>query len=131
MDSFFFNMDFYMPRIKLGALERMMSDIDLASILMEFYRLLKEEGVDKWKWKSLGRVQLFATPWAIQSMELSRPEYGSGEPLPSPGNLPNPGIEPRSPALQVDSLPAELWGKPQCWQMKLQHMVFTKERETL
>ena len=47
MDSFFFNMDFYMPRIKLGALERMMSDIDLASILMEFYRLLKEEGVDK------------------------------------------------------------------------------------
>ena len=65
MDSFFFNMDFYMPWIKLGALERMMSEIDLTSILMEFYRLLKEEGVDKWKWKSLGRVQLFATPWTV------------------------------------------------------------------
>ena len=40
-------------------------------------------------------------------MEFSRPEYWSGWPFPSPGDLPNPGIEPRSPALQVDSLPAE------------------------
>ena len=40
-------------------------------------------------------------------MEFSRPEYRSGQPFPSPGNLPNPGIEPRSPTLQVDSLPAE------------------------
>ena len=39
-------------------------------------------------------------------------EYWSGEPIPFPGNLPYPGIEPVSPALQVDSLPAELWGKP-------------------
>ena len=45
-------------------------------------------------------------------MEFSRPKYWSGEPFPSPGNLPNPGIEPRSPALQVDSLPAEPQGKP-------------------
>ena len=45
-------------------------------------------------------------------MEFSRPEYWSGEPFPSPGNLPNSGIEPRSPALQVDSLPAEPQGKP-------------------
>ena len=45
-------------------------------------------------------------------MEFSRPEYWSGEPLPSPGDLPNPGIEPRSPELQVDSLPAEPQGKP-------------------
>ena len=42
-----------------------------------------------------------------QSMEFSRPEYWSGWPFPSPGDLPNPGIEPRSPAQQVDSLPAE------------------------
>ena len=41
------------------------------------------------------------------SVEFSRPEYWSGKPFPSPGDLPNPGIEPRSPALQVDSLPAE------------------------
>ena len=42
------------------------------------------------------------------SMEFSRPEYWSGLPFPSPGDLTNPGIEPRSPALQADSLPAEL-----------------------
>ena len=47
-----------------------------------------------------------------QSVEISRPEYCSGQPFPSPGDLPNPGIEPRSPALQADSLPAELQGKP-------------------
>ena len=41
--------------------------------------------------------RLFATPWAIQFMEFSRPEYWSGYPLPSPGDLPNPGIEARSP----------------------------------
>ena len=46
----------------------------------------------------------------IQSMKFSRPEYSS-EPFPSPGDLPNPGIKPRSPALQVDSLPAEPSGK--------------------
>ena len=40
-------------------------------------------------------------------MEFSRPEYWSGKPFPSPGDLPNTGMEPRSPALQVDSLPAE------------------------
>ena len=40
-------------------------------------------------------------------MEFSRPEHWSGWPFPSPGDLPNPGIKPRSPALQADSLPAE------------------------
>ena len=45
-------------------------------------------------------------------MEFSRPEYWSGKPFPSPGDLPNPGTEPKSPALQVDSLPAEPQGKP-------------------
>ena len=64
------------------------------------------------KWKSLSCVRLFATPWTIQSMEFSRPEHWSGWPFPSPGDLPNPGMEPRSPALQVDSLPAEPQGKP-------------------
>ena len=46
------------------------------------------------------------------SMGFSRQEYWCGLPSPSPGDLPNPGIEPRAPALQVDSLPAELPGKP-------------------
>ena len=44
-------------------------------------------------------------------MEFSREEYWSGLPFPSPGDLPNPGIEPRSPALQADSLPSEPSGK--------------------
>ena len=44
-------------------------------------------------------------------MEFSRPEYWNGQPFPSPGDLPDPGSEPRSPALQADSLPAEPPGK--------------------
>ena len=46
------------------------------------------------------------------SMGFSRQEYWSGLPLPSPRDLPDPGVEPRSPALQADSLPTELQGKP-------------------
>ena len=61
---------------------------------------------------SPSRVWLFATPWIIQSMEFSRPEYWSGQTCPSPGDCPNTGFEPGSPALQADSLPTELWGKP-------------------
>ena len=45
-------------------------------------------------------------------MEFSRPEYGSVYLFPSPADLPNSGIEPRSPALQADSLPAEPQAKP-------------------
>ena len=50
--------------------------------------------------------------WTIQFVEFSRPEYWSGHPFPSQRNLPFPGIEPRSPALQADSLPTEPPGKP-------------------
>ena len=49
---------------------------------------------------------------APQSMEFSRQEYWSGFPFPSPGDLPNPGIEPRSSTLQADALPSEPPGKP-------------------
>ena len=45
-------------------------------------------------------------------LEFSRPGYWSGQPFPSPGGLPNPEIEPRSPTLQADSLPADPQGKP-------------------
>ena len=44
-------------------------------------------------------------------MEFSRQEYWSGLPFPSPGDLPDPGIKPRSPALQADALPSEVPGK--------------------
>ena len=46
-------------------------------------------------------------PHGLYSPKFSRPEHWSGQPFPSPGDLPNPGIEPISPALQADSLPAE------------------------
>ena len=56
------------------------------------------------------------TPWTVvrqasPSVGFSRQEYWSGLSFPSPRDLPDPGIEPRSPALQVDSLPSELPGK--------------------
>ena len=59
-----------------------------------------------------------AIPWtgayqARLSMGFSRQEYWSGLPFPSTGDLPDPGIEPRSPALQEESLPTELQGKSQ------------------
>ena len=59
---------------------------------------VKQHVTSTYGWKSLSHVQLFATPWTIQ--------------FPSLGDLPNPGIEPRSPALQTDSLPAGPQGKP-------------------
>ena len=75
----------------------------------------------RWGWKStcqsLSRVWLFATPWTVAhqaslSMGLPRQERWSGLPYPPPGDLPDPGIKLMSPALQVDSLPAEPPGKP-------------------
>ena len=62
--------------------------------------------------KSLSRVQLFATSWtaasqAPLSMGFSRQEYWSGLRFPSPGDLPDSGIEPRSPTLQADALPSK------------------------
>ena len=61
-------------------------------------------------------LQPFVTPWSVAcqspSMEFSRQEYWSGWPCPPPGDLPNPGIKPRSPMLQADSLPPEPAGKP-------------------
>ena len=69
------------------------------------------------KVKLLNRVQLFATLWTVAyqappSMGFSRQEYWSGLPFPFPGDLPDPGIEPRSPALQAYSLPSEPPGSP-------------------
>ena len=70
------------------------------------------------KVKSLSRVRLIATPWTVSyqappSMGFSRQEYWSGLPCPSPRDLPNPGIEPRSPEFQADDLTSEPPGKPQ------------------
>ena len=64
----------------------------------------------------LSQVRLFVTPWTVTlkaplSTEFSRQEYWSGFQFPSPGDLPNPGIKPGSPALQADALSSEPPGK--------------------
>ena len=80
--------------------------------------------------KSLSRVQLLATPWTIAlqappSMGFSRQEYWSGLPFPSPGDLPYPGIKPRSPALQADALTSEPPGQtPTIWEDKYNYPKF-------
>ena len=67
--------------------------------------------------QSLSHVWLFGTPRTVAcqaplSMDFSRQEYWSGLPFPSPGGLPNPGIDLGFPTLQADSLPSELPGRP-------------------
>ena len=73
---------------------------------------------------SLSHVRLFATPWteahqAPPSMGFSRQEYWSGLAFPSPGDLPDPGIESRCPALQADTLTPEPPGKPKFYKATL------------
>ena len=69
------------------------------------------------KGSHFSRVRLFATPQTVAcqaplSVGFCRQEYWSGLPCPPPGDLPDPGIKPRSPTLQTDSLPTEPPGKP-------------------
>ena len=78
-----------------------------------FYKIQMKAPLYNKRAQSLSHVQLFATPWTVTHQAplfvgLSRQEYWSGLPFPHPGDLPDPGIKPRSPvfpALQVDSLP--------------------------
>ena len=70
------------------------------------------------------KVKLFVTPWTVAyqappSMGFSRQECWSGFPFPSPGDLPNPGIEPGSPALRADALSSETPGKPLDWKKRI------------
>ena len=88
----------------------------------------------KKKVKLLTPVQLFATPWTVACqapppMEFSRLEYWSGLPFPSLGDLPSPGIEPRSPTLQADSLPSEPPGKPDTSRGRLESREGDQQRE--
>ena len=84
----------------------------------DIYEVLKyiPKYLSEWV-KLLSHVQLFVIPWTVAyqappSMEFSRQKYWSGLTFPSPGDLPNPGIEPSSPSLQADALPFESAGKP-------------------
>ena len=78
------------------------------------------------------RVQLYATLWTAAhqvplSMGFSRQESWNGLPFPSPGDLPDPGIEPRSPTLQEDTLQSEPQGKP----IILENMLILKRRKNI
>ena len=81
------------------------------------------------KWSEVTQLcPTLCDPWTVAyqaplSMEFSRQEYWSGLPFPSPRALPDPGIEPRSPVLQVDALLSELLGKPQCRVLWFQSLV--------
>ena len=93
-----------------------------------FSVLLKHIKLYKVKVNSLSRVWLFATPWTVAhktppSIEFSRQVYWSGLPFPSPGDLPDPGLESGSPALQTDALPSEPPGKHLNLQGFLQNQV--------
>ena len=84
--------------------------------------------------KLLTPVQLFATPWTVACqapapMEFSRLEYWNGLPFPSLGDLPSPGIKPRSPTLQADSLPSEPPGKPDTTGGRLESREGDQQRE--
>ena len=95
--------------------------------------VLRPPRYEKVKVKPLSCVRLFATPWTVAyqappAKEFSRQEYWSGLLFPSPGDLPNPGNNPKSPALQADALPSEppgkpstLWGKPKLAQLERSH----------
>ena len=78
---------------------------------MQLFNEASSGPIEENEMKLLSHIQLFATPWTVAyqapSMGFSRQEYWSGLPFPSPGDLPNPGIEPGSPTLQADALPSE------------------------
>ena len=85
-----------------AALEEYDLGQNVSPTLRKFPAISQQLGRGSWshiKWKSLSCVWLFVTLWTIQSMEFSRPEYWNGQLFHFPGDLPNPGIEPRSPAL--------------------------------
>ena len=108
-----------MSKQKLKVLEVKMKIAQLCPIFCDptvytIHRILQARilGWVKVKVKSLSPVPLFATPWTVayqapSSMGFSRQEYWSGLPFPSPGHLPDSGIELRSPALQADNLNSE------------------------
>ena len=88
------------------------SDLLNQEIVIE--RVIWEVKSERWL---LRHVRRFVTPWTVScqaplSMGFSRQDYWSGLPLPSTGDLPDPGIKPRSSELQTDSLPSEPPGKP-------------------
>ena len=84
-------------------------DIVLGSVIFNIFMCNLDKNRKRW-WLLGHQVMfsIFATPWTVVhqaplSMEFSRQEFWSGLPFPSPGDCPNPGIKPKSPALQAES----------------------------
>ena len=95
----------------------------------KFQMLFTRQCLVFWWWGFRQSCMTLATPWTVAcqvplSVRFSRQEYWRGLPFPPPGDLPNPGIEPWSPALQVDSLPTEPPGKP-FWCSRLLYMLLS------
>ena len=106
--------------------------------LCSFYPLILVPDLRKLEKLRFSHVQLFATLWTVArqaplSVGFSRQEYWTGLPFPSPGDLPNPEIEPGSPALQADSLPSEPPGKPhichRCYRKRISENDQPKKKE--
>ena len=100
----------------LGAIYLPKSHLILLHLIFKFFFFFFIWDQEKRKVKSLSSVRLFTTPWtgghqAPPSMGFPRQEYWSGLLFPSPGDLPDPGIKPGSPALQADALTSEPPGK--------------------
>ena len=104
--------------VQEGRLDEVKKNLQKGDVMMvQFGHNDRYFGSKPLKVKLLSRVRLFANPWtiacqALLSMEFYRQEYWSGLPFPSPGDLPDPGIEPGYPTLQADTLPSEPPGKP-------------------
>ena len=109
---------FYSKKIKTAIAKDICTFMFTAVIIYDSQDMeAKYMSISRWMGKADVRVKVTRSCLTLcdpteESMEFSRPEYWSGYPFPSPGDLPNPGIEPGSPALQEDSLPAELPRKP-------------------
>ena len=90
-----------------------MPDISSVYSLISHQTICLNTYKKNWQWKLLSHVRLFATPWTVAhqapplSMESSWQEFWSGYSFPSPGDLPDPRIEPGSPAFQPDALTSE------------------------
>ena len=98
---------------KVASFQNVIIKYNVCSMLLPFLILLLLESESE----LLSHIQLFRTPWTVAyqaplSMGFSWQEYWSRVPFPSPGDLVDPGSEPRFPALQADTLLSEPPGKP-------------------
>ena len=105
----FNNEEFNCSQSKYRTVITMKDKVDYSYLCYSFISLPKvprsvttflQNNIHMWKWKWLSGAWLFVTSWTIQSMAFSRPEYWSGLPVPSQGNLPNLGMKPEPPAFR-------------------------------